>query len=84
MLLLLLAGSPRFELGITESKSVELPLLHEPLKSIAFHPFYGSILYISEILVVIKSTVSIVVSQPLTAASDLFLQAVVSYLGTSM
>ena len=37
-----MAGSPRFELGITESKSVELPLLHEPLKSIAFHPFYGT------------------------------------------
>ena len=37
-----MAGSPRFELGITESKSVELPLLHEPLNSIAFHPFYGT------------------------------------------
>lgn len=49
-----MAGSPRFELGITESKSVELPLLHEPLKPTAFHPFYGFFLYISEIIVVIN------------------------------
>ena len=62
-----------------------LPLHQEPISNfIASHPFYGSFLYISEILVVIKSTVSIVVSQPLTAASDLFRQAVVSHPLTSI
>ena len=57
-----MAGSPRFELGITESKSVELPLLHEPLKSIAFHPFYGFLHYLSEIIVVAKPRIGTVVS----------------------
>ena len=28
-----MAGPPRFELGIAESKSAELPLLHRPLKT---------------------------------------------------
>lgn len=27
----IMAGPPRFELGIAESKSAELPLLHEPI-----------------------------------------------------
>ena len=36
------------------SKPCALPLGYTPLKSIAFHPFYGSILYISEIIVAIN------------------------------
>ena len=45
-----LGADPR----LRRSKRLELPLFEGPLKSIASHPFYGSFLYISEIIVVIN------------------------------
>ena len=41
-------------LRIEGSKPSVLPLHYTPLKSIASHPFYGSFLYISEIIVAIN------------------------------
>ena len=57
--------------------------LHPIKKSIAFHPFYGSQTAIRNYCGG-QTAVGIVVSQPLTAASDLGLQAVVSHPLTSM
>ena len=73
-----MAGPPRFELGIAESKSAELPLLHRPLKIYSFPPILRYSIHLSEISVGSYSHIDIVVSQPLTAACDLGLQAVVS------
>ena len=59
------------------SKPCALPLGYTPLKSIASHPFYGSQTAIRNRYGG-QTAVGIVVSQPLTAACDLGLQAVVS------
>ena len=68
-----LGADPR----LRRSKRLELPLFEGPLKSIASHPFYGFHSAIRNCYGG-QTAVGIVVSQPLTAACDLGLQAVVS------
>ena len=80
----LMAGPPRFELGIAESKSAELPLLHRPLKIYSFPPILRILSLYFRNYCGGQTAVSIVVSQPLTAACDLGLQTVVSHPLTSI
>ena len=78
MLLLSLAGVGRFELPNDGVKVRCLTAWLYPIKFYSFPPILRYSIHLSEISAGSYSHIDIVVSQPLTTACDLGLQAVVS------